>query len=159
MQTEEKIYELLKQGEIIKVEELLDSVKEWNEKLTILSRLVKIFHIEVQSGAEYTVFDYSVDMDMLVEHFSLVKLMLRRIEFDMPKDAVNELYEYCEKNKVSVYMLASIVFINIFHKEKVCEGLIDLYKEKKGQLSEEAEYFASLLKYIREKQCDEHKCK
>ncbi len=159
MQTEENIYELLKQGEIIKVEEALASVQAWNEKLIILNRLVKIFHTEVESGSEYTVFDYSVNMDVLAEHFTKVKLMLRRIEFDMPKEAINEFYDYCEKNKVSVYMLASMVLINTFYKEKVCKGLIDLYKEKKGQKSGEAEYFANLLKYIREKKSDDNECK
>lgn len=150
MLTEKNIYELLKQGEIIKVEDALNSVQEWNEKLIILNRLVKIFRTEVENGAEYTVFDISTDIDKLAEHFTSVKLMLRRLEFDLPKESIKEFYNYCEKNNVSVYMLSSIVLINIFYKEKVCEGLIHLYIDEKGKQSGEAEYFASLLKYIRE---------
>lgn len=150
MQAEHYISLLLNKGEILKAEKVLNEVKEKNEKLMVLERLISIFKTEVENGAEYTVFDYSTELDKLALHFNKTKLMLRRLEFDTDKRSVKEFYEYVERNRVSVYMLASLILVNIFFKKKVCMGLARLYSENKGTTSMEAVYFAKLLENIEE---------
>jgi hypothetical protein len=147
---DEKIFDLLKQGEILEVEKALKSVYRRNEKIIILQRLVDIFHDEVDEDVPRTVFDYSTDMDELSQHFTTTKLLLRRIEFDMPQEYISEMYDYFENNGVSVCMLKSIIMVNIFNKRKVCMGLEKLYSEKKGIQSAEAVYFGNLNKNIEE---------
>jgi hypothetical protein len=137
----EEIYDLLKQGEILEVENALNSVKKWDKKITILVNLLEIFHDEVNCEVKRTVFDYSTDIDELSKHYTRTKLMLRRIEFDMPHVYIDEFYNYCEYNGVSMCMLNHIILRNIFYKKKVCLGLADLYGEKKGMDSWEREFY------------------
>jgi hypothetical protein len=144
----DKIYDLLRQGEILEVEKALKSVQHYDEKSLILSNLVVIFRNEVSNNMPHTVFDYSTDIDELSDHYTRTKLMLRRIEFDLPKEYIDEFYEYCEYNGVSFCMLLSMIMKNVINKEKVCLGLASLYREKKGEQSFEAQSFLSLYQYI-----------
>jgi hypothetical protein len=144
-----EICRFLKQGEILEVEKALTVMPVGNKKLAILSRLIEIFHNEVPNDVVNTIFDYSTDLDELTRHYTRTKLMLRRIEFGMPYRYIDEFYDYCEENKVSVYMLAQFVLANVFDKEKVCRGLADLYTAKKGVQSTEARYFMGLGNQIR----------
>jgi predicted peroxiredoxin len=66
------------------------------------------------------------------------------MDFDVPWEYMEEFYEYCEDMGVSVYMLSHMVKINMYNKEKVCDGLVRLYMEKKGAMSTQAQYFLKL---------------
>jgi hypothetical protein len=144
MDNEETIYALLRQGEILEVEKALKSLRVMNEKLLILDKLTKIFRNEVNGNSKKTVFDYSTDIDQLSQHYTKTKLLLRRIDFDMPRVCINEIYEYFEDNMVSVYMLEEMVKTNMVNKVKVCMGLAELYGGRKGTGSFEAGYFLNL---------------
>jgi hypothetical protein len=145
-----EIYRLLRQGEILEVEKNLSVLPLFDSNLIVLSRLVEIFHNEVNFESANTIFDYSTDIYELVRHYTKTKLMLRRIEFDMPSEYIDEFYDYCEENNVSVYMLAQFVLTNLDDKKKVCKGLVDLYSGKKGPQSMQAVYFTWLYNQIRE---------
>lgn len=144
----DNIYSLLRQGEILEVEKALKSSRHIDKKLLILNNLLVIFRNEVADGVERTVFDYSTDIDELVAHYTRTKLMLRRIEFDMPNEYIDEFYKYCEDNGVSFHMLSSMVMKNVIDKKKVCLGLLYLYSEKKGEQSVDAQNFWNLYKNI-----------
>jgi hypothetical protein len=137
----EEIYDLLKKGEILEVENALLTAEKCDKKLLILVNLLEIFHDEVNCEVKRTVFDYSTDIDELVKHYTWTKLMLRRIEFDMPHEYIDEFYDYCENNGVSMCMLNNMIQKNIIFKKKVCLGLADLYGEKKGSDSWEREFY------------------
>ena len=145
---EKEIYRLLAQGEILKVEQLMTGVKQWSAKLIILDCQIKVFHVEVEKESLETVFDYSVDMDKLAKHFIYLKLLLRRMEFDLPKQAQREFYDYCKENRVSVYLITSILFHNIFYQEKVCNQIIEQYRQREGEKSERVRYFRNVLCYL-----------
>jgi hypothetical protein len=147
----DEIYSLLRQGEILEVESALHSVKKWDKKLIILSNLLEIFHDEVNCEVKRTVFDYSTDIDELVKYYTWTKLMLRRIEFDMPHVYIDEFYDYCENNGVSMCMLNNMINKNIFFKKKVCLGLADLYGEKKGSDSWEREFYIKFSERVEDK--------
>ena len=145
MQEEEKIARLLELGELLAIEQLFSSVKVWTKNLVVLSCLVKVFHIEVENNVEFTVFDYSVKLDELSEHYIRIKLLLRRIEFDLPLQEQEELFTYCCEKQVSVYLLSFILMTNIFHKAKVCRKLIQLFEKEEGKESQRAQYFRQIL--------------
>jgi hypothetical protein len=138
------IYSLLKQGEILEVEKALNEIVLTQEWQLVLKELIAIFREEVEGNVSRSVFDYSTDIDELTKHFNKTKLLLRRMDFDVPWEYMEEFYEYCEDMGVSVYMLSHMVKINMYNKEKVCDGLVRLYMEKKGAMSTQAQYFLKL---------------
>jgi hypothetical protein len=147
----EEIYDLLRQGEILEVDKALREDRKWDKKLFILANLMEIFNDEVNCDVQRTVFDYSTDIDELAKHYTWTKLMLRRIEFDMPHVYIEEFYDYCENNGVSMCMLNHMILKNIFYKKKVCLGLADLYGEKKGNNSWEREFYIKFSERVEEK--------
>lgn len=149
MSEKEQIVKLLQSGEILGVEQVMENLPKADKELVILGQLIKVFHAEVENNVKYTIFDYSLDISLLTEHFIKLKLLIRRIEFDLLPEFQNELYEYVNKNQVSVYMITSILLTNIFAMEKVCIYLIDLFKKKEGGISDKYNYLVKVLEYIR----------
>jgi hypothetical protein len=148
----EKIAALLKQGEILEVEDLLKTMEEnkKSKEIIILERLIDIFRSEVSNDIERTVFDYSTDIYELAAHFTKVKLMLRRVEFDMPLEYIDEFYRYCEDTGVSFNMLSLLVMANITpqHRKKVCSGLAGMYERNKGEGYWEVRSFTYLANHM-----------
>lgn len=145
MSEKEQVAVCLHEGEILKAEKILADSKDMDKDMVVIDILISIFHEEVDNGSINTVFDYSVDMDMLVKHFVRLKLMLRRIEFDLPCEYQNEVYEYCIKNKVSECLLSSIIFNNIYDRQKVCKKLLQMYEKYDDAGNKE------IINYLRER--------
>ena len=148
---EEQISELLRQGEIIQIEQRMKTLRAWTASLVILKCLLRVFRTEVENEEHDSIFDYSVDLDMLKKHFVKIKLLLRRLDFDLTWDEQMEFYDYCTQTKVSKYLVASIVLNNMVYKEKVCARLIQIYSEKEGDHSEKAQYFEGVLRDLKER--------
>jgi hypothetical protein len=146
----EEIYSLLKQGEILEVEKAINSVRLKDKNILILTELLVIFHDEVNSNSIHTVFDYSTDFEELSRHYIRTKLLLRRLEFDMPPEYLDEFYDYCENTGVSIPMLCRMIRVNVLYKEKVCLGLSQLYGDKKGKDSMEYGFYKKLSKCVME---------
>lgn len=120
--------------------------------MVIMERLIQIFHAEVEHDTEVTVFDDSINMEQLAKHFVIVKLLIRRLEFDLPKEYQKEFYDYCQKYKVSEYFLVSILLTNVFERGKVCRRLIKLFEDAEGKNSWMGRYFRQTLYYLEENQ-------
>ena len=141
MSKQEQIQGYLEQGNIKKAEQEIHSLHELDARMVVLDVLIQIFYLEKKQNATDTIFGYSRNIDLLVQHYSKVKLLLRRLEFDMPQQ--EELYKYCMEHNVSEYMLAVIVGTNLFGQKKVYKKLMGMFREKAG-------YFHSLYKYLEE---------
>lgn len=102
--------------------------------------LSDIYQIEKQNNSNYTVFDITDEPKELYEHFVKLKLLLHRIEFDLPGE--DEFYTYSEQMHVSQDLTGWIVRNNLIHKRIVCTKLSEAYK-RRGK-SEEAAYFRKL---------------
>lgn len=104
---------------------------------TILS---EIYQIEQEHNSIYTVYDIIDDPKPLYEHFSKLKLLLRRIEFDLPRE--DEFYLYAEQMHVSEYMIGWIIQHNLIRRRHTCGKLAEEY----GQIEKhhEATYFRKL---------------
>jgi len=150
MSAEDEIQGLLEQGEILKAEQAISALPEKNAGLVVLEELIKVFHAEALSETDYTVFDYSVNIGQLTKHFIYTKLLMRRLEFDLPERYQEELYSYCRQNKVSQYFLASILLNNIFKRQKVCKKLIRMFEGAEGKQSRMGKYFRQTLVYLEE---------
>lgn len=143
MTEKEQIQQWLNQGEILKAEQALGSVRQMDAELLILNTLLQVFRVEAEQDIAYTVFDVSVDIHALARHFIKVKLLLRRLEFELPQVYQNELYLYCTKKHVSEYLLVSILLTNILHRKQVCRKLVGMFPDK-------AAYFEQAYSYLEE---------
>lgn len=139
----EQIQMFLKQGEIIKAEQALQSLPYKDADFLILDLLIQVFHVEAMQNADDTVFDDSTDIKVLAKHFITLKLLMRRMDFDLPKEDQDELCTYCRHHHVSEYLLVKILLTNIFHKKQVCRKLLAMFPEK-------AAYFEQAYKYLEE---------
>lgn len=145
MEKEEYIYELLSKGEIQRVKEEVSGVTKGSGKLIIIEKMIEVYEAQRQAGEKETIFDTSLDAGVLEEYYKRVKLLFRRVDFDMPTFYQKEFFDYCMENHVSVYLLAEIILNNAFHKEECCKKLMRFYIEEKGEQSGEVRYLAVLL--------------
>lgn len=132
MSEEKQIQIYLSQGEIGKAEQTIHSAQKLNANMVIINMLIQIFRLETEKNIPNTVFSVSLDMGVLVKRFITVKLLLRRLEFDLPQRYQRELYAYCRKYKVSEYFLTFILWNNIFKRKKVCMQLAEMFPKKAG---------------------------
>lgn len=65
-----------------------------------------------------------------------LRLLVRRLEFDLPRESWQELYEFCAKRQTPEAELFSIIKAHAFHPEDVCRKLVSLWKEREGTQSE-----------------------
>lgn len=150
MPVEEKIASLLREGELLEIEEILAKQTNWTANLMILNILIQVFHKEVENNIQPAVFDYSLDFDELVKHFIHLKLLIRRLEFDLPSEYQNELYEYCVQTGVSVCLILSILHNNIFFKTKTCRQIARVFEDAEGEHSPYAVFFRTLSMNLEE---------
>lgn len=145
MKKEAYVYELLEKGEIQKAKEELSDITKGSGKLIIIEKMIEVYEAQRQAGEKETIFDESLDADVLEEYYKRVKLLFRRLDFDMPLSYQKEFFDYCMENHVSVYLLSEIILSNAFHKEESCKKLMRFYIEEKGEQSGEVRYLAVLL--------------
>lgn len=104
---------------------------------TILS---EIYQIEQKHNSIYTVYDIIDGPKPLYEHFVKLKLLLRRIEFDLSEES--ELYVYTEQMHVSEYMMGWIIQHDLIKRQYICAKLAEAYGQKRN--SQKAAYFKKL---------------
>lgn len=143
---EEEIRSLIRQGDILKAEQLLLQLDKDKRGKTgnVLLILIGIFRKELEKNVSSTVFDVSLDANELVEHFIRVKLYLRRLEFGLPEQTWLEFYEYGRQTGVSDYMILYLLQNNIFYKEECCRNLSGLFAKMEGADSLRARLYHGL---------------
>lgn len=128
-----------------------DAIKqetEWDRELALIVRITEIYEEERRTGEAHTVLDGMETVDAAVRHFVWVKLLLRRLEFGLPKEHWQELYHYCKERQVSETMLSSILRTNIIRKEETFRRLIEMYEKNEGKRSKNALFFRGLLREL-----------
>lgn len=150
MTEKQKIQKLLDQGEILQAEKQIGQVADVDTEILILRCLFEVFHAEVETESVHTVFEHSLDIAELSRWFIRCKLLLRRIDFDLLEKEQEEVLLFAEETGVSECLLAFMILHNMIHKEKVCQRLAEIYREKEGADSRPAAYFEQLLANIRD---------
>lgn len=150
MTVKEQIQALLYRGEILEIKELLKDSSVWNQDLLFIKRICSIFELEVKRECAYTILDYSLDLDELIEHFVRIKMLVRRVEMNMPVNYQMELCTYCKEHQVSTICLMAIVEVNMFQKKMTYGRMADIFAQAYGENSPYALYFRGLEKSMEE---------
>ncbi len=151
----ERVRELLRQGELSKIEEIFKNREYMGKELLILEVLLQVFYIEAENEEYPSVFDYSLELDTLITHFIRLKLYLRRLEFGLPEKDQAELYAYCRETGVSDYFLLYLIRCNIFFPRRVCERLAHIFSCAEGEDSSRAKLYRELAQEVRDEWEDE----
>ncbi len=143
---QEEIRALIREGEILLAERfILQMDKAWRGvEGNMLVTLLRAYHREIEKGVSPTVFDVFQDMDELTGHYIRLKYYMRRLEFGLPQEYWQEIYEYCMQTKVSDYLIFQILSNNIFFKEELCRNLSTLFVLIEGADSIRARVYTQL---------------
>lgn len=142
----ETLGRLMKKGEILQVEQMLASMPAtWYGKTEcILSACIRVFRQEVEHDISPTVFDRSQDMSDIEGHYVRLKYYMRRLDFGLPEEYWQEVYDYIVQNGVSNFMIYLFLKENIFNKKVFCENLAQMFAKQEGETSRRARLYAGL---------------
>ncbi len=114
-----------------------------NEQFVILFILFKINDIEIASG-EDSIFASPAagTVDSLIKHYTRIKFYLRRFEYGMPEESLNEAFNYFIENKVSINALCKIAEFACINKKNVYKKLALFYKNNGMPIQ------AKILEYV-----------
>lgn len=121
----EKLEELMKCKEYDKIKEVLLADKEITEhsnELATIFYLVRIYEKEKAAGQK-TIFEKVENSSELLERYTILKFYLRRIEFDVVDDNLQEFYQFLIQNEISSYELMTVMEYSVVHKEKVLKAI------------------------------------
>ena len=97
-----------------------------NENFVILFILLKIRKNEIDSG-ETDIFSSPLghEPDTLLYHYKILKLLVRRFEYDMPPEALDDAIQYFIENKVSMNALYTICVFACVDAENTYQKLAE----------------------------------
>lgn len=123
----EEINRCFIQGDIPKMIELLNNNIETAKADNDFSHIPFAYNVslqEEQAGVPILLSKVK-SVDELVERSTRLKFYLRRIDFDAADECMEEIFEFIDKNNVSVYELISTIYLGTFHQEKMLIWLQD----------------------------------
>lgn len=114
-----------------------------NETFVILFILFQISDAENSSG-EHNIFSSPAGgtTEALIKHYTQIKFYLRRYEYDMPEEALEEAFAYFITNKVSVNALYRISQFACVNTAYVYKRLTQAFRDK--GMDAQADVFANL---------------
>lgn len=111
------------------IEPLLSSnreiVKNDNVLATVIYLLHYVYQKEKEAGIE-TIFSKVNTVKELIERYTCLKFLLRRLDFDLSEDGANTLHRFLSEQRVSSFELITAVNFSVVHKDKV-------WREIKGE--------------------------
>ncbi|MDD6810707.1 MAG: hypothetical protein PUD93_02395 [Lachnospiraceae bacterium] len=116
-----KIDELLCTHEYDKIKEVLltyKNITEHSNELATIFYLTKIYEQE-KDARQKTIFEKVQNVSQLLERYTVLKFYLRRIDFDVIGNGLQEFYLFLIQNEISSYELITIIEYSVVHKEKV----------------------------------------
>lgn len=150
---ESQIAELFRRKDIDGVCQIINSSGKLTKNMCIIKQLTEIYKTEKKSGRN-TILDYSTDTNQLIQHYIQLKLLLRRMDFDMPKKYMTEIYDYIKTNQVSESAIVYIILRNMLDKKKVCTSLIAMYQNFEGKDSPKVQFYQKILQGIQRREAD-----
>ena len=131
----ELINELFKTKQYDRIKELLMSngkAFKVND-LTIAYYLIPVCEQEKEEGRQQ-LFEKVESLEELIKRYKKLVFYLRRIDFDVIDDGMDEFYLFLEQNKVSLQELFIVLYCGVVHKEKVQRIIQEKIKEGKIRL-------------------------
>lgn len=93
-------------------------ITEHDNDLAMVYYLMKIYKQEKVSGQK-TILEKTGSVSALLERYIILKFYLRRIEFDIIGEGLQDFYQFIIQNDVSAYELLTIMEYSLVSKEKV----------------------------------------
>lgn len=121
----ENLEELMKRKEYDKIKEMLlanKKITEHSNELATIFYLVRIYEQE-KAAEQKTIFEKVENSSKLLERYTKLKFYLRRIEFDVVDDNLQEFYQFLIQNEISSYELRTVMEYSVVHKEKVLKAI------------------------------------
>lgn len=116
----EQINELFKTKQYDKIKELLLSNGKavYPNDLAIAYYLIPVCEQEKEEGRQQ-LFEKVESLEELIKRYKKLVFYLRRIEFDVMDDGMDEFYRFLEQNMVSLQELFVVLYCGVAHREKV----------------------------------------
>ena len=123
----EEINRCFSQGDIPKMIEILNNNIETAKADNDFSHIPFAYNVSIQEeqAGVPILLSKVKSIDELVERSTRLKFYLRRIDFDAADECMEEIFEFIDKNNVSVYELISTIYLCTFHQEKMLIWLQD----------------------------------
>lgn len=117
---------LFKEGRYEEMEQLIAA----NEKtamndndIVTLYYLLPVYKQEKAAGKR-TLFEKAENVDDLLQRYTKLKFYLRRLDFDIMDDGLDDFYAFLSENQISVYELVTAIRYSVVHKEKIMQLIV-----------------------------------
>ncbi|MCM1156655.1 MAG: hypothetical protein NC314_07950 [Roseburia sp.] len=124
MQTlKEQIAEMFMEKRYEEIEQLIrtnEKTAEHDNDMVTLYYLFPIYRQEKAAGKQ-TLFEKAGSLDSLLERYTKLKFYLRRMDFDVMDDGMEEFYAFIAGDQISVYEIVTVIRYSVVHKEKVMQ--------------------------------------
>lgn len=94
------------------------NITEHDNDLATVYYLMGIYKKEKTAGQK-TILDKTGSVLALLERYTILKFYLRRIDFDVIGESLQDFYQFMIQNEVSAYELLTVMEYVVIHKEKV----------------------------------------
>ena len=112
---------LLSEHRYDEIKPLLLEYKETTEHDNTLAMTCYLctVHEREQEAGQPSIFSKVSDTDELIDRYTRLKFFLRRIDFDLLDDGLEDFYAFIMQWKISSYELLAAIDFGVVHKEKV----------------------------------------
>ena len=93
-------------------------ITERDNDLATVYYLIGIYKQEKAAGKK-TILEKTGSVTALLGRYTILKFYLRRIDFDLIGESLQDFYQFIVQNEVSVYELLTVIEYSVVHKEKV----------------------------------------
>lgn len=97
-------------------------ITEHDNDLATICYLCTIYDKEKAAG-QATIFSKVSNMEELIARYTRLKFYLRRIDFDVMDDKMEEFYYFLSDNRISSYELLTVIDFSVVNKEKVLKAI------------------------------------
>ncbi len=122
-----QLNELLRAGQYDEIKELFDScdsiVKQKND-LAIARTMISVCEQEKEEG-QRILFEKVSSLEEIVSRYTKLMFYLRRFEFDIMDDGMDEFNAFLQRNQVSLQELFVVMYCGTINKEKVLQIVRD----------------------------------
>ena len=116
-----KIDELIAANAYEKIKELIlnyKTISEKNNDIATIFHLLPIYENEKAAGQK-TIFDKVENIEQLLERYTQLKFYLRRMDFDVIGEGMQDFFQFLVKEEVSAFELKILINQCVVQKEKV----------------------------------------
>lgn len=117
----EKVDGLCRQRAYDQIETILlqyKDITEHDNDLAMVYYLMKIYKQEKAAGQK-NILEKTGSISALLERYTILKFYLRRIEFDVIGESLQDFFRFIAHNEVSVYELLTVMEYSVVSREKV----------------------------------------